>query len=75
MMRVVLASEVDATKLVGGPSRDVKSGTECESPFSVDGAGSAGVDFGTRRKVQHADALRATISIHIDALRRRARDR
>jgi hypothetical protein len=74
MMRVVFASEVDATKLVGGPSRDVKSGAECESPFSVDGAGFTGADFGTRRNVQHADALRATISIQTDALRRRARD-
>jgi hypothetical protein len=58
-MRVVFASDVDDTKVVGAPSRDVKIG---------DGAGSdlgsmvigPGIVFGTRWIDEHAATLTAT---------------
>lgn len=54
-MRVVLASEVDTTKLVGAPSREVKrgggSGSGCAGDVDVDGVGAI---FGTRCNDEHA---------------------
>lgn len=72
-MRVVLASDVDATKLVGAPSLDVKSGGVFGS-LAVADAG-VGAVFGTRRNDQHADAPSVAISIQTDALRSGTRER
>lgn len=61
-MRVVFASDVDATKLVGGPSRDVNSGGDGESVF-VEAARpleGAGILRGTRWNDEHAATLRTT---------------
>ena len=65
-MRVVFASDVDATKLVGAPSLDVKSGGVASLAVADAGVGAV---FGTRRNDQHADAPSVAISIQTDALR------
>jgi hypothetical protein len=51
MTRVVFASELEATKLVGAPSRDVKIGGGSGSGFAAVGAGDGtgtGAVVGTR---------------------------
>jgi len=63
MTRVVLASEFEATKLVGAPSRDVKSGAGSGSTFAPVETGSdvgVGAVFGTRWIDEHAATLNAT---------------
>jgi copper(I)-binding protein len=70
---VVFASDVDATKLVGAPSLEVKSGGVVASAV-VDDAG-VGAVFGTRRNDQHADAPSVAVSIQTDAFRSGGKDR
>ena len=51
MTRVVFASEFEPTKLVGAPSRDVKTGGGSDSGFAAGDAGDAtgaGAVVGTR---------------------------
>lgn len=55
MTRVVLASELEWTKLVGGPFRDVNTGGAGE--FAVVGA-----VFGTRCTDEHAATLSAVMA-------------
>jgi hypothetical protein len=66
--RVLLASEVDATKLVGAASRDVNSGAGAGSSFAAPATG-ADVVFGTRRNDEHAATLNTKSARQIDDFR------
>lgn len=69
-MRVVFASDVEATKLVGAPSREVKSGGSSGSVFVAAGIAGSGAVFGTRRIDEHAPRLTATKAAKNDESRR-----
>jgi hypothetical protein len=60
-MRVVFESEVDGTKLVGGPSRDVKIGGAVSGSRAGDDVG-LGAVLGTRWNEEHAEIDTATKS-------------